>query len=510
MNTGILYARMAITVLISLYTTRVILNALGAEDFGIFNVVGGAITMLMLLNTGMAAATQRFMSYAQGAGSEEKLVKIFNVSIFLHAAVALVAFVALQAVGRILFLRVFVISASRIDAAWLIYQFAAIGTLVSILSVPYDAVLNARENMLFFAVLGLIESAAKLVIAICIVKIKGDHLVFYGLWMAVLSALLVIARAWYCHWRYSECRFLAARCFDTKLLREMSAFAGWSFLGASSSLVAHYSQGLVLNTYFGTIVNAAQGVANQVSGQLGALASTMLRALNPILAKSEGAGDRGKMIEASILGSKLAFFLIVPLMVPVIIEMPYIFRLWLVVPPKYAVIFCRLLLLRNLIDQLFVTLPSAISAVGNIKRFQAASVVLNFAPLLGAITLFHMGYSAYWIYVSYIIYAVASSLLLLYFVSKDCGMSASIYTWRVVVRSSSSCILSYAMGQAIHSLLQEGFTRLVLVVLSSLLVFVVSAVIIGVTREERSLLWNSTVKLIGRVRLILAVNSEGS
>jgi len=187
MNTGILYVRMGIAVFISLYTTRVILNALGANDFGIFNIVGGAIAMLTFLNTSMAAASQRFMSYAQGEGDAEKQRSIFNVSVVLHAAIAVVVLVIMEGGGWVLFHGVFKISAERMRAAWMVYQFAAISTLFTIVSVPYDAVINARENMLLFAILGVVEAVLKFVIALFIVHVAGDKLVFYGFWMAGIA-----------------------------------------------------------------------------------------------------------------------------------------------------------------------------------------------------------------------------------------------------------------------------------------------------------------------------------
>jgi O-antigen/teichoic acid export membrane protein len=265
-NTGILYVRIAITVFVSLYTTRVILGALGTEDFGIFNLVGGTIVMLTFLNASMAAATQRFMSYAQGQGDELRQRSIFNVSVVLHAIIAIVIVAILEGAGYILFNGVLKIAPDRMQAAWMVYQFAVASMFFTILSVPYDAVINAREHMLLFAVLGVIEAFLKLGIALFIVKVDSDKLVVYGLLMALLSVALLLLRMMYCHICYHECKIAPVRYINRPLFKEMTSFAGWSFFGTSTSMIANYGQGVVLNMFFGAKVNAAQAVAGQVSG----------------------------------------------------------------------------------------------------------------------------------------------------------------------------------------------------------------------------------------------------
>jgi O-antigen/teichoic acid export membrane protein len=191
-NTGILYARMAITVFISLYSTRLILAALGVEDFGLFNVVGGVISMLGFLNSSMAAATQRFMSFAQGAGDLEKVKRIFNMSSLLHWGISILVFILLEGAGYFFFHGILNIASDRIEVAKLIYQFMVISTLFTVISVPYEAVITSHENMLVYAVMGVIEAVLKLGIALYINYSQMDHLVMYGILMAALSIFLLL------------------------------------------------------------------------------------------------------------------------------------------------------------------------------------------------------------------------------------------------------------------------------------------------------------------------------
>jgi O-antigen/teichoic acid export membrane protein len=485
MNTGILYARMGITIFLSLYTTRVTLDALGVEDFGIFNLVGGAIAMLTFLNASMASATQRFMSFAQGQGDRERQRSIFNVSVIMHASIALAVLGILEGVGFILFNGFLKIVPERIDAAWIVYQFAILSTLFTIASVPYDAVINARENMFLFAVLGVVEAALKLGIAIFITHTASDKLIIYSLLTAILTILLLWLRIFYCHNRYPECVFAPFRYLDRPLFKEMTSFAGWSFLGTSTSIIANYGQGIVLNTFFGTRVNAAQGVASQVSGQLSAFAGTMLRALNPLIAKSEGAGNRGLMLEASMMGSKMGFFLMMFFSVTVLLEMPYIFGLWLKNVPDYAVIFCRLLLVRNLIEQLFIPLASSISAVGKIKAYQIVTSILTLFPLAGSFLFFQAGFEPYTLYVVFIVYSLITSGVILYFANKICNLPVKIYFNNVIVRCLITFFSTVVIGCIPLLLMPIGAYRLALVCGLTYVAFFASILFFGFCENEK-------------------------
>jgi len=484
-NTGILYVRMGITVFFSLYATRITLNALGVSDFGIFNVVGSAIAMLTFLNSSMAAATQRYMSFANGRDDKDELVRVFNASIFIHAGVALLVCGLLQIFGHFLFGGVLKIDFDRMEAARTIYIAATLSVLFSVISVPYDAVINARENMLVFAVLSVMEAVFKLAIAIYISDMSGDRLMAFGWLMAAVAAVTFACKSIYCHWSYSECKISFSKYLDKYLLKKMSAFAGWSFFGASTSLISNYGQGIVINSYFGSSVNAAQGIAAQVSGQLGAFAGTMLKALNPMIAKSEGAGDRGLMIKATLFGSKLSFFLLMIFYVPIIIEMPYVFGLWLKAPPEYSVVFCRLLLIRNLIEQLFVTLTASIAAVGDIKKYQIASSLLTLVPLPVSYAVFIFGAPAYSIYVVYIIYASLASGIIMFFSSKSFSISISLYMKHVVARCSSAFLLCLALSALPMLFTPPSSFRLIATSGVSLIFFSVTVWSIGLDANER-------------------------
>ncbi len=484
-NTGILYLRMAITVFISLYTTRLVLTALGIEDFGLYNLVGGLIAMLGFLNGSMAAATQRFMSIAQGAGDVDKVKRIFNMSTVLHAGIALVVIVVLEIAGYIFFNGVLNIAADRMAVAKLVYQFMVVSTLFTIVSVPYEAVITSHENMLFYAVLGVVEALLKLSIALYLTHSTFDKLTIYGLLMAVLSIFMLLLRRSYCHKKYAECELNLKKYYDKSLLKHIAHFAGWSFLGTASSMIANYGQGIVMNVFFGTGVNAAQGIANQLSGQLGVFATTLIKALNPMIVKSEGAGDRTLMLKATMMGSKVSFFLMMALHIPMIIEMPYILKLWLKNLPNFTVLFCQLLLIRNLIEQLFIPLTSAIFAVGNIKYLQISTSLLSFFPLVVAYILFKLGYPPYVLYIVFIIYSILFAMITLYYAKKQCHLSLTEFFNNVIARCTSAFILVLVLSLTPYFLIEACFVRLISVILVSITSYLIVVFFIGFSSDER-------------------------
>ena len=498
-NTGILYARMAITVFISLYATRLVLAALGVADFGLFNVVGGVISMLGFLNTSMAVATQRFMSFAQGEGDLEKVKRIFNMSTILHWGIALVILLVLEIAGYFFFNGILNIAPERLDVAKIIYQFMVISTLFTVISVPYEAVITSHENMMVYAILGILEAVLKLGIALYITYSSQDHLAAYGFLMASLSVFLLVLRRIYCHRYYAECVLQLRYYYDKPLLKEMSGFAGWSLLGAATSMGAFYGQTLVLNVFFGTTVNAAQGIAAQISGQLGVFALTLTKALNPLIDKSEGAGNREMMLKATLMGTKISFFLLSFLYVPFLIEMPYIFHLWLKNVPEFTIIFCRLLLFRNLIEQLFIPLTNAIGAVGNIKKFQKISALLNLTPIIAAFVFFSLGFPAYSIYIAFMLFSVAQFFNVLYFSKINCGLSLPIFYKKIVLKCLLVFSLSLFFTYIASLFLEEGLLKLISVLLFGAVSFLLFLWIIGLTKDEKIIaikLKNSLVNYI--------------
>jgi O-antigen/teichoic acid export membrane protein len=486
-NTGFLYLRMAITVFISLYVTRLLLGSLGAEDFGIYHLVAGMVAMLVFLNAAMAAASQRFMSYAQGEGNTDKQKNIFNVSVLLHFLIAIAVVLLLEVVGYFLFENALDIPQNRMEAAKYVFQFMVVSTFFTIISVPYDAVINAHENMLFVAITGVLEAFIKLAIAIYITYTDFDKLISFGLLMAVSAIVMLLIKRIYCHKSYPEVDININKYFDKKLFKEMGGFASWSFLGSSTSMLSFYGQGIVLNMFFGPVVNAAQAVAAQINGQLSAFSTTMMQALNPMIVKSEGLGNRGLMLKASLLGGKLSFFLMMMFCVPVLAEMPTLFKWWLGDYPPHTIIFCQLLLVKTLIYQLVLPLNTSIRAVGNIRNYEIYKSLLSFLPLIVSYMLFSVGFPAYYIYIVFIVEALFSSIITLIFCRKHCGLNINKFIINVFIRCVLSFIIVLLLVFCVGLFIENDFIRLIVETSSSVVIFVFTVFFIGMNKEEKSM-----------------------
>lgn len=495
-NTGYLYAKMGITMFVSLYTTRLLLNALGASDFGIFNVVGGAIAMLGFLNAAMASATQRFMSYSEGEGNKTKQKSIFNISVVLHFFIAIIAGIVLLIAGHFFFNGILKMPEDRVHTAHLVYYCMIISTMLTVMTVPYDAVLNAHENMLYYAIVGIIESGLKLGAAFFVVHTLQDKLIVYGVLMAGISLVIMLIMRVYCHRKYVECTFSPRRYYDKKLMREMTGFAGWNLLAASSGIVTQYGLSIVLNSFWGAILNAAQGIANQISGQLMVFSNMMMKALNPVIVKSEGGGNRQLMLNAAMIGAKSSFFLLALFAIPFMIDAPFILEKWLKNVPEWAILFTRLQLLRFLLEQCTIMIAGTIGAQGDIKGYTTIRSFVNFLPIILTALLFHWGYPPYYLYVTWIIcWSIVGGIIVLYFAHKKCDLSYLTYFKNVLLPTFVISVLMVGVGILISLLMEEGMLRLITIGLTTSATFVLLYYSFFMPAEEKLILKNLNIIL---------------
>lgn len=496
-NTGYLYAKMAITMFISLYTTRLVLAALGEEDFGVFGVVGGSIAMLSFLNGAMASATQRFMSFYEGAGDKLKQKKIFNNSIILHWIVAFLVVALLEAMIVPIFNRVLNIAPESIDSAKSIYHFMVVSTFFTIISVPYEATINAHENMLFYSILGIFESFIKLGIAFWVTYTMADKLMLYGLLMAGLTVLLLIIKRIYCRKKYAECSMNLRKYYDKAVIKELSGFFGWNFLGSAGSVVGNQGNGLVINHYFGTAVNAAMGVSSQLQGQLMTFSNNMLKALNPVIVKKMGEGDIQLMLKYSLSGSKLSYIIYAFFALPCIVEAPYILNLWLLEVPEWTIVFFRCQLIIVLFEQLTCTLGTSIASTGKIRWLN----ILRFFDHLLMPALFayvsSLGFSPFACY----LILIANVVLLqnninIHQCMLHCGLSVKFFILNVVLPCMLCSVVALIIGFSLTYILSIGFMRLCIAFFAMTLIYSILLWIWGFDRDEKELV----LKLIKEIK----------
>ena len=486
-NTGYLYVKMFITVFVSLFTTRLILSSLGASDFGIYNVVGGAIAMMGFLNSTLANATQRFMSYSLGEGDEDRCKSVFNISIVLHLIIALVTVLLLLIAMWPLFGGILNIPAERVGSAKVVYLCLVFSTFLTIINVPYDAVMNAHENMLYYSIIGIFEALLKLGIAICCVYTAKDKLVLYGLLMACIPlSTLTIMKA-YCHRHYGECVLAPRKYWDKEKAGEILSFSGWNFMTAVTSLFTAQGIGIVLNHYFGTLLNAAQGVANQINGYMSTFSQQLKKAVNPVIVKKAGSGEVESMNKVTISGCKFNTFLILLLAIPCIVEMPYILDVWLKDVPDWAVAFCTLQLIQTIVCQMVASVSTAIYAQGDIKAYAIWKSIMNAAPLFITWLAFGIGGGPVWLYIPMIlVWGIGGDIVLLVYARKKCGLPASRFIREAILPILGMAIVMLVLGYIPSLFMDAGIVRLILCVLLTVAGFACSLFLFGMNKDEKS------------------------
>lgn len=359
---------MFVLMVISFFTARITLNALGVEDYGINNVVGGLVTVFSLFSNSMTAATSRFITCALGEENEEKLNKIFSTTVNLHLTLTIFIVVLLE-LGGIWFLNnKLLIPADKMHAANWVFQCSVLGFAVNLMSIPYNACIIAQERMSAFAYMTIIDGFFKFVVAFSIYYYRGDRLILY----AVLGLLFTMINRYiyyiYCKRNFKECTY--RWIWDANLNKKIFNFSGWNFIGASSGVLRDHGVNILLNLFCGPSVNAARGITMQISGIVTQFAQNFMTALNPQITKSYAAGDKGRAIHLVFQGSRFSFYLLFFISLPLIIETNFILHTWLGVVPDYSAIFVRLMLIYTLVESLSYTMVTLMLATGNIRNYQ--------------------------------------------------------------------------------------------------------------------------------------------
>ena len=487
-NTVWLYIKVGVQLFTTLLATRIILNTLGASDFGIFNIVGGAIAMLGFLNISMAVATQRFMSYSEGEGNVERQKEIFNVSILMHLSIAAIIILTLVILGFVFFNGILLIPSCRENAAYFVYASLIVSTVFTILSVPYDAVINAHENMRFYSIVGIFQALLKLLVAFACLYVTYDKLITYGILMDCIPGVTLVIILSYCHKKYAECIINVRKYFNKGVLKEMTNFAGWNFLGISSSMIGNYSQNIILNHFFGVLVNAAMGIITQLCGQLMVLTNNMMKAVNPVITKFAGSKNEEEMLHWSFASCRFSYLLLAWIAIPFCFESNFILNIWLKNVPDWTVIFIQLQLVRTLLEQLSLGLNTALNAQNRIKTLNIQSSYLFFIALVVICLLFWAGYPPYMLFISMIVLVVVQTLMKLELCHRYLDMDYSSYFKEVLYPSVLLTISMVLSGILSSSLMEESLLGTIITFLSMWGVMLVMCFFFFLKKEEKAML----------------------
>ncbi len=419
-NTVILYGKMFLNMGIALFSTRLILKALGANDFGIFAIVGGVIGALSFLNKAMSTATQRFLSYNQEKGFEQ-VSRVFNTSLILHVFIGLVFVLILEIAGIFFFDGFLNIPEERIPMAKFVFHCTVASTFFTIIAVPYDAIMNAKENMFIFSFFSVLESIFKLLIAILLFYTPADRLGTYGLCMALMTVFCRTIKRIFSHRKYKESK-LNFKLVDWNLMKEMLSYSGW----VTIEIVSHIAKGdgipLILNIFFGTVVNASYGIATQVRHNVSLFAEMLFKSSNPQVMRNIGEGNITKSVQLSITVCKFSYILMAILSLPLIVECEYVLQFWLGNVPDYAVIFCQLVLGTQLVIMTARGLNFLIDGIGKIKAYRLILSILNVIVFPIAYGCLKLGMDPWAIFFGIILSDILVVIVRIYFANKYTGM----------------------------------------------------------------------------------------
>ena len=482
-NTIFLFFRMILTMLVSLYTSRVVLNTLGVEDFGIQNVVGGFVSMFSLISGSINTTISRFLTYELALDNPQKLNAVFSTSVNIQLILCAIIFILAETVGLWFVNYEMTIPEERLYAANWVFQCSLASFFIGLISAPYNAVIIAHEKMSVYAYFSILEVVLKLIIVYLLVISPWDKLIIYTILLLLVSVLMRFLYSLYCNKHFKESIYHII--FDKSILEEMGKFAGWNYLGATAAILRAQGLNVLMNIFFGVTVNAARGIATQVENAVVMFVNNFTVAMNPQITKSFATGDKTYMYSLVCKGAKYSYFLMLLAVVPIIAEAPMILHMWLGNVPDYAIVFLRLTLIVVLLDTLSDTLTMAMQATTNIRKFQTvvSGIVLLILPL--CYICYKVGMP---VYVGYILCAMAMVAKLfaeLPLLRNMVGLPVSMYVNQVIIKATLVTIASMVVPILLLRYIEPSILRLISDVIASALWSLMCISFFGLSKEER-------------------------
>lgn len=367
-NTLMLYVRMLVLMLVGLYTSRVVLGALGENDFGVYNVVGGVVSMFTIISGALNSAVSRFITFEMGKGADAQLNKVYSTAVTIQLILAAVVVLLAEPLGLWFIDNKMTIDPSRIPAARWVLHFSLLAFVINLMSVPQMASITAHEHMSAYAYIGILDGLLRLGVAFLILHSPIDRLIYYAALMAGVVLIVRLAYGLYCRLHFEECRYRPV--FDRPLIKEMFSFAGWNFIGVTSGVLRDHGGNILVNLFSGPAVNAARGVAVQLNGAVQGFVTNFMTAVNPQITKSYAAGEKEYMFSLVRRSSRMSFFLLFLIALPVIFNADYLLSIWLKEVPEHSSLFVKLFLIFALSESLSNPMITAMLATGNIRNYQ--------------------------------------------------------------------------------------------------------------------------------------------
>lgn len=486
-NTIFLYIRMLVLMLVSLYTSRVVLAALGVEDYGVYNVVGGIVVLFTFLNNAMVTSTQRYLNYELGRNDLVQARKVFSSSLNIHLFIALIVFFLAETVGLWFLNSTIRYPESREYAVQVSYQLSIITACVKIIRTPYNAAIIAHERMSFYAYLSIFEGILQLGVAFLLMGCHLDRLIFYSILLCAVAVIVNLSYYAYCRKKLEICQYTL--CKDKSLYRQLLSFSGWSLLGGAANVGATQGLNMLLNVFWGVVVNAAMGVAIQVNSAVTSFVHSFQTAFNPQIVKSYAAGDYNYFIKLILATSKYSYLLLFVFALPIYRCCPEVLSVWLEEVPEYAVSFCRLMLIFALLDALQGPLWYSVQATGKIKTYQILMSFVILANVPIAYVCLKLGCSPNSVLVVRCIINFVTLFIRLWYLNKLYEFPIMRFVYEVILRIVPVTLFSYI----ISSIPIEATSPLLEIIIITGLTFIANTILIlfvGLNKSERGRIKN--------------------
>ena len=496
-NTLLLYVRTLLVMVVSLYTSRVVLNTLGVSDYGIYNVVGGVVTMFGFINSSMTSATQRYITFALGKGDMTQLQKVFCTALQIHVFISVLIIVLGETVGLWFMYTQMQIPESRMDAAFWVLQCSIISTAIMIISVPYNADIIAHEKMSAFAYISILEVVLKLAVVFLLLVFSYDKLILYAFLILMVQLLIRFCYSYYCNRHFEESKY--HHVWDKTLFKEMTGFAGWSMFGNLSGVLFGQGLNMLLNVFFGPVVNAARAVSVQVQGAIQQFVGNFQMALNPQITKTYATGKMDDMHKLMYRSARFSFYLLFFLSLPVLFETEFILTVWLKNVPENATIFLRIMICISLIYTLSNPLMVANQATGKVKRYQAicGSILLMILPV--SYVCLKLGCPAYSVFIVHFVMEFIAQLARMIILRPLIGIQVSDYIKNIYIKVLSVTGLSVVVPFIIYLNMTDSVLRFFTVCITCILSVGTVAYTVGLSSNERCFVKTKIIGFYNRV-----------
>lgn len=487
-NTLAQYFRTVFNTVLALYSTRLVLSALGQYDFGLYALIGGVITMLGFITNAMLVTTQRHLSFSQGNKDSDKTRRVFANSLLLHLSLGLLLIAILLAISSPVINSLLQIDPQRKEAASIVYTFAVLSLFVTFITAPYRALFIANENIVYISVIDVLDALFKVLLAIWLCHIDWDRLITYSWMMFLIIVFNLLAFGLYGTYKYSEARIRLHKSeISLPIIKEITGFAGWTIYSMGCVIGRTQGVGVLLNRFFGAVINSSYGIANQVFSSIQFVAQAIQNAMSPQIFKAEGAGDRQKMLLLAGRLSRFCFMLMAMITIPLLFELPSILELWLGKVPAQTTVICSFILLASVMDQLTVGLGIANQAIGKIRNYSLVVNTTKILTLPAAWLCLKAGNGVTGTMVCFLVFEVICAAIRLPFLRITANLCIKQYVKNTIVKATLPAVCQTAMTWIIITVIEIPF-RFALSIPLSILLSVIPIWCLGLTSHERGMI----------------------